>query len=429
LAEQQDVRGVDEILKGLKTLEEDPQLDMWRYRANIYLSAAAKFHDERLVEPLIRILAVSKNPQVTVHETVIKLLAAYDDPRLVNLFTQRLIVSPDKRSHFNRGAFHETALTAITRRLAAKTPAYLIEQFRDSDNANFRAAILLGLAELSCAHYRPYPGKTKWSRDVFETPEEQIKLATATRKLAIPILLAQLENADAHINYMAAVGLTIIAQDKSSTDRKRLVEPLTNWCRKRQICFYPLTEYLGQHGDAETGRALLEVLKSQAPNRGESHLIGAIQKLKPAGALPVLQRNVRAYVDRYKGRYGPPVELGAMSEFGDPGTQAVFAILTDIDQLNIQLSAAGILARKKHKPAAEPIAALLQRTIDSGPTNQKLNRRSSESKEQAFVRTCASLLKSLATLDNQQAKKIAEDVIRNGPKSIRAECLKVWAAK
>jgi hypothetical protein len=74
LAEQEDVRGVDEILKGLKTLEEDPTLNMWSYRANIYLTAAGKFHDQRLVEPLLQILNVDGSLG-RVDETVIKLLA------------------------------------------------------------------------------------------------------------------------------------------------------------------------------------------------------------------------------------------------------------------------------------------------------------------------------------------------------------------
>ena len=116
---------------------------MWSYRAKIYLTAAGKFHDQRLVDPLVRILNASDGPEYNVHTTVINLLAAYDDPRLVPSFTQKLAVSESRDSYRER--CREEALTALTRRLGEKTPDHLVEQFRSSDSDGLRGAVLLGL--------------------------------------------------------------------------------------------------------------------------------------------------------------------------------------------------------------------------------------------------------------------------------------------
>jgi len=432
LAEQKDVRGVDEILKGLKTLEEDPDLDMWGYRAGIYLSAAAKFHDRRLVDPLVRILSVSKSPQCGVHAQVIELLSAYDDPRLVPLLTEQLTTSLDKlsRDGFDRGDCHEVALTALTRRLGGKTPGYLIEQYKASDDDSLRGGVLLGLGELSHPTSPPYPGKAQWSPDAFKTPEERAEAAANTREMAYPVLVAALEDPSPLVNATAAAGLTTLARgSRSVRPELRAVEPLTDWCRRRIRCFYPLTEYLAEHGSAETGRVLLDVLRSQAPERGDSHLVGAIGKLRPPGAVPVLDRNVRAHAAKYEGQHAIPQELAVLAEFGSPGTEALLAIFREVDHMPYRLHAAKLLARKGCNTAADPIADLLHRTIEAGPANSRLVPSSSESREKAYVRTCESLIESLRILDPSRAKQVAEDVIRNGPGSLRAVCLKVWSSQ
>jgi hypothetical protein len=80
-------------------------------------------------------------------------------------------------------------------------------------------------------------------------------------------------------------------------------------------------------------------------------------------------------------------------------------------------------------PAAGPIADLLRRTIEAGPASASLVPHSHESRETAYARPCESLIESLHSLDPQKASQIAEGVIRNGPGSLRAVCLKVWAGE
>jgi len=431
LAEQKDIRGVDEILKGLKTLEEDPKLSMWSYRANIYLTAANKFHDQRLVEPLLRILSVAESPQRDVHATVIKLLAPYDDPRLVPLFTQHLTTHLNREQGGERGYCHQVALTALTRRLGEKTPQHLLEQLEASDNDGFRGGVLLGLGELSHPSHPPYPGKAGWSPAALETPDERNRAAAKTRELAYPVLVEALDDPSPLINTVAAEGLLILARGSGAIQPDlRAVEPLTRWCERHNQCTYPLTDYLANYGDAETGRVLLDVLKSQTSERGDPHLVGAVGKLKPPGAVRVLDRNVRAKFAGREGPYGLPRELEVLAEFGSPGKEALVAIFREVDHMSCRLHTARILARKHWQEAAEPIAELLRQTIEAGPASEKLvSSSSTESREKAYVRTCASLIESLQRLDPAQAKQIAEAVIRNGPGSLRAACLKTWAGE
>jgi len=431
LAEQKDVRGIDEILKGLKTLEEDRSLSMWSYRAGIYLSAAEKFHDQRLIEPLLRILKSEESLERSLHAKVTPLLAAYDDPRLVPLFTKALTTREDKRAGYYRGNLHEVALVAITRRLGEKTPEYLIEQLAASTDESFRGGLLLGLGELSYAKSPPHPGDAEWSADRFKTPEERTAVAAKTRKLAYPLLTAALDDPSPHVNYMAAVGLTILAQGSRYEPigpDTRSVGPLTRWCKNRNLCFHPLAGFLGTHGDAETGKVLLEVLKSQPAGGGDAHLVGAIGKLKPPGAVAVLSRNVRASFDRYKSRYASR-ELGVLTAFGDEGTEALLAIFNEVDHHACRLASASLLAQRRCPAAVEPMAAFLRATIAAGPGNPRLLPSSSESNEAAYIRTCRTLFETLEQLASERAKQMAGTVLVDGPGLLRAVSLKIWAGE
>jgi hypothetical protein len=423
LSEQKDIRGVDEILKGLKTLDQDRKLDMWSYRAGIYLSAAAKYHDRRLVDPLIRILSTPARPQRDVHATTIKLLAAYDDSRLAPLFAQRLTTTTNERTGFHRGEFHELALMALTRQMGAKTPAFLLDHYEDANDDRVRCAVLLAFGELSCAHRPPFPGKTEWSPQRFKTTAEREEIAAQMLETAYPILVAALDDPSANVHQMAAIGLTIIGQ--VNPDR-RSIDLLTGWSQQQRHCFYPLTEHLGKHGTAESGRVLLEILRSQRPERGDTHLVSAIGMLKPAGTVAVLDRNVRACFAVDNRRAGVPNELVVMAELGEPGIDAVFAILCEVDQMNCQLAAAQLLSQKQYKEATVPLAKFVLGTIEAGLSNPKLIPQNHESPEEAYVRTCTMLIDSLNRLDAQQAKQIAEKVILNGPSSLGAVCLRVW---
>lgn len=431
LAEQKDIRGVDEILKGLETLKKDRSLDMWGYRMTIYLSAAGKFHDKRLVEPLLRILATSEKPESYHHAQVIQLLSAYDDERLVPLFTKRLGTLNPKNQYPARDTLYGPALTALTRRLGENTPEYLIKQFNESRNDRIRAAALLALGELSYPNTPAFPGKARWSVERFKTKEDREKVASKVRKLAYPVLVKALKDPSADVNRMAALGLTILAAgnkyDSIGTDL-RAVGPLTEWCRTQNKSFFSLTRYLGANGNAESGKVLLAVLKSQPPTKGDAQIVFALKKLKPKGAVPVLVRNIRARALKYKRWYmGEGRELEALAEFGKEGADSLLEIFNSTGNLAYKINSARLLGEVGNKQATDAIATFLPNLIAAGTENPKLLLGANEDRDDAYIRSCGTILEALQKLDKDRAKEIAETVLLRGPEALRRVSLKVWS--
>lgn len=296
LAEQKDIRGVDEIIKGLESLKQDRSLDMWSHRMGIYLNAADQFHDPRLIEPLLDILATSEKPEKNHHADVIKILSAYDDSRLIPLFTQYLGTLNPGDNNPGTDHLYASALAALTRRLGENTPKYLIQQLNESENDIIRAAILYALGELSYPDFPSSPRENRWSAQHIEKRDRQ-KIAARVREQAYPVLVESLNDPSVDVNRMAALGLTIYAtgsQRSSIAPDLRAVTPLTNWCNSQNLCFRELSEYLGLYGNADTGKVLLAVLKSQLPTKGDYNIVAALGKLKPEGAVPVLVRNINA---------------------------------------------------------------------------------------------------------------------------------------
>lgn len=423
LAESMDIRGVDEILKGLETLDKDRSLDLRDHRMKIYLGAAEKFHDKRLVDPLIRILKTSKNIQYYGGD-VIKLLSAYDDKRLVPLLTQYL-ATLDPKSYPDEKSLplYRAALTALTRRLGDKTPEYLIEQFNQSGDNRIRAAAMLALGQLSNPHYSYHRGG--WSVDRFKDKDDRLKAAEKACKLAYPILVEALKDNSADVNYMAAYGLIILA-NRNAPYTYRVVSPLTEWCRTENRCFYAAAAYLGSYGDQESGKVLLGLLESKTPIKAHN-IVEAIEKLKPEGAVPVLLRKVKAFAALKKPWYGSrgPQELNALASLGDEGVKALFTIFNSTDNLAVQIQAARLLGQVGAKDNAEPIVELLTRVKKAGPKNTQLIPCVNESPDEAYIRSCRTLLEALLNLDPNLAKAQAELIFLEGPQNLRKVAINV----
>jgi len=426
LAENLDIRGVDEILKGLETLEKDKSLDMRDHRMKIYLRAAEKFHDKRLVDPLIRILTTSKHLQYYGGD-VIKLLSAYDDKRLIPLFTQYLATLdpksyPDEKSL----TLYRAALTALTRRLGEKIPEYLIDQFNQSGDNKVRAASMLALGQLSNPPYSYFVGNGGWSVDRFKENDDRLKAAEKVRKLAYPVLVEALKDNSADVNYMAAYGLTILA-DRNESYAYRAVSPLTEWCRTENRCFYAAANYLGSYGDQESGKVLLGLLESQTLIKGYNQIVEAIEKLKPEGAVPILLRKVETIAALKKPWYGArgPQELNALANLGDEGAKALLTIFNSTDNLAVQIQAARLLSQVDVKDSAEPIVELLAKVKKAGTKNTQLIPCVNESRDEAYIRSCRTLLEALLELEPKLAKAQAEIILLDGPKNLRKVAINV----
>jgi len=434
LAEQEDIRGVDEILKGLDTLKKDKSLDMWDHRMRIYLSAAEKFHDQRLVEPLLHILTTDE--MLEHHPKVIHLLSAYDDDRLVPLFMEKLatpelkLYKPNRTEQIEKdprgGRIYKEALTALTRRLGQNTPEYLIEQFNESKNDKIRAAALLALGDLSL----PFNPNESWSVKCFNDKKDREKAAAKVRKLAYPVLVEALKDSSADVNHMAALGLAILATGNlyaSIAPDLRAVEPLTEWCRRENRCFYIAADYLGNHGNKQTGQVLLAILKSQPPTKGNSQIVYALEKLKPKGTVPILLRNVEAIAPTFKLGYDRLPELQALAKFGPEGAKALLTIFNSTDKLPVKIESARLLGQVRSKQAVDAIAAFLLNLIAEGPENPKLIPRGNEDSKDAYIRSCGIVLEALFRLDRQQAETHAENILLNGPEDLKHIALKIWS--
>lgn len=433
LAEHKDIRGVDEILKGLATLEKDKSLSMWNHRMGIYLGASGKFHDKRLVDPLLRVLATSERPESSHHNQVIQLLSAYDDSRLVPLFTERLGTLNPQNDYPARDTLYGAALTALTCRLGEKTPEYLIDQFNKSNNDSIRSAVLLALGELSYPNAPAFPGEERWSVERFNNKEDRERVASEVRRLGFPVLVKGLKDRSVGVNRMAALGLTIMAtgsQYVPSQPDLRAIEPLNEWCKAKSTSFFALTRYLGDQGNEESGEVLLGVLRSQPPEKGDAHIVDAIAKLKPKGAIAILDRNIRGRASKCERWYqGEGRELEALVKFGEDGKKALLGVLNSVDNYYYKVRAAHLLAEVGSKDAASPIAGLLQELLKAGPNSSKLIPGYNEDRPAAYERSCSTVLQALLRVEAPTAKRFAEQILLEGPESLTKAALKVWSEK
>jgi hypothetical protein len=208
---------------------------------------------------------------------------------------------------------------------------------------------------------------------------------------------------------------------------KRAVKPLTDWCRRTGGCFYPLIEFLTNNGDAGTGKMLLALLDADPKHPEGCRIAGAVAKLQPEGAIPVLERYGRIYCQERRTETWSSWEpgLAPLAAFGKPGADALLRIFREADQMPCRLAAARLLAGARHEAAVEPVEKLLRETIEAGPGNPKLVRGNYDTADSAYVRTCQDLLESLDQLDHRRAAKLAEGVFLKGPAALRPGALKV----
>ncbi len=427
LAETQDARGADEIIKGLRALAQDRTLDRWERRLAVYLDAAGKCDDKRLIDPLLRILDTGDRPERYSHAKVIGLLSAYEDARLLPRFVRSLAKSSEQ-------SVRTAAVTGITRRLGHETPQFLIAQLRRVKDVGIRGRLLVALGELSYAEQPAYPGKAEWSREKLRTSEQRMTAASHCRTLAYPVLVAALGDASSELSEMAAKGLTILASGNQFGEKpnEAAVKPLTEWCRTRQQCFWQLAGYLAQHGNEETGRVLLEILRSRAAGADDNGMVFALGRLRTHGGVPVLLRNLRAYAAKRKRFYGTPAHVTALAQYGDTGAQAILTFFTDFDHMLYRVDCAKHLAELEYRPAAAPLAAYLREVIQAGPTNPNLVMGSGEghlTREQVLLARCRALFRALDQLDAGETKAIAGEVLLDGPAEVAPAAVEVWRAR
>ena len=429
LAENKDIRGVDEILKGLDTMIKEPALDGRDQRAHMYLTAAGKFSDARLIEPLLSLLSEKRRDDDSVAAEILTLLSAYDDPRVITILLERTALNnfdKDVEGNFHSHN-HCVAVKGLTRRLGKLTLSFLADRLKDKNTSGeLKAGILMALAELSYAERPAFPGNSTW----FSTGTQETKvLANEVRNAAFPILVAALNDQSSRVNRIAAVALTIFAagndvgeyrREYSTPADTRAVKPLNDWCRTQRSCFYWLADFFSKHGDKESGEVALRILRAGPP---ESFLLAPIRVHRPTGALPVLKRDTIEYIRRHGHHYGGPRELEVIAVFGDDGGAALLDLMGENDVL-LQADCAQLLAKLNYAVAAGKVRDTYDAVLSGGSSNPNL-KEFSDDREQAFLRAFTEILESLAILDPAAAKTRARAVLLHGSGKLHPAALKV----
>jgi hypothetical protein len=421
LAENKDIRGIEEILSGLKTLQKDTALDIWSTRAGIYLTAAGQYHDDRLVEPLLHILQTKADPYERHHKQVIRLLSAYSDARISPAIIECIKID------FDPNLFHEhelestpylqnEAITALSRLHGEKTAAFLLDAFPRSVDSKLRFGIVVALGKLSCP--------AAWSADRFKSEQERESAAGLTRKQALPVLLQALQSSQPQDSAAAAHAIAWLASRCMPPDAKTIAA-LTAWCERSRRSFERLSKLLGDHGTPETGRVLLDVFTSESSWRS-SGLVGALTKLKPPGTVEVFTRNILSNCEKNMNHCYPTSQLHALTSCGPEGLQALMAILETTGNIHCKAEASCSLGEADYAPAAEAIAGALRETAAAGVNNPRLAGRSDDRQER-FVKLCTTMLAALARLDTTRAREIAAEILAKGPEELRAAAAVVWS--
>lgn len=432
LAENKDIRGIDQILAGLDTLNEDRTLDRWDHRMRIYLRAASQFHDKRLVDPLLDILANDYSRYRAHRKTTIELLSAYEDKRMVPLFAECLNTFPPDSLYRVYGA----ALTGLTRCLGKDTPEYMVGLAKKAPDDRIRAGALFALGELSYPTAPPHPGKRRWSADRFDTPESRARMARKVRELGFSVLVEATKAPSETINHAAAKGLTVFAAgskyDRISPDI-RAVGPLTDWCATNSTIFHHLARFLADHGNEETGKALLGVLKAQPPTQGNGFIVWVLGKLKPAGTVPVFVRNIKACEAEAEGRHNaaftPCGELSALPNFETEGADALRQIASESNNFAHRFRAAYLLGKTGKEKTIPLLVECLDEFVTAGPQNPNLRVSVTSNRVGAYMDGCRVLLAALAEVDLATAQEQAKIILLNGPNQLEKLAVEVLAPK
>jgi len=427
LAEQKDVRGVEELLKGIKTLSEDTSLDRWQYRLGIYLSAAHKMHDKRLVDPLINLLDLTEVSDNT--EKILDILSAYDHKRLIPLFVSYLRYIDKDNKHIGHHDLFEAGATSLSRNLKGDIGEFLIKVFNESEDIKIRKAALFTLASLSY-DYTPYPGDRLWHEKAFESEKKHQEAYKKVHKLAYQLMLKAIKDPNPKINQMAAMGLTILAQGRESEGivaSPTAVPHLNAWCKSQNKVLYSMIEFLEEHGNKESEKILLNILKSYDPSKGNRHIVYYLAKKKTEGAIPVLSRNLLASGEKSDWEYSYE-ELEGLHHFGQEGAKAIHEVLNQIDDINGEIRLVEALGALIYKRAVEDVAKVLKKLITDDWQKLGIYDRNYYIRK-AYLEGTRKVFKAYFALAPELAKKEAEKVLLNGPEMLKLVAIEVWAMK
>lgn len=380
LTRTEDPRAVEKILEGLN--EPEP-LDYGvmrerRYRPRMveYLRLAFEHHDERFVEPVIRLIRDCRWPEV--REEAFRVIGFYEDERIVDLCLPHI---PQTYAR------DDTALRALVRQLGSQCGPFLLEHFEsaaDEDTKLRMARALARLEEHGAYHY----GRNVEEDDV-ATRREAVKGSGA---LAIRALRSLMEEASPETQAKAAAEL---ASMNYLAKEPEPIEILVGWLAGHPSPPHGVLCHLEETKPEGVGDALLA-----------SYRIGNLEWVGTARVLGVLEHEpalpfvLEALERRLAGNPEKPSDLPEMEtavRLGTGGREKVLDLLRSDLPSPIRVRAACLLGSAGHDPAYEPIRDLFLSFVERGyPPNDGTSRaRDARSRHHSALRTAAGALARL----------------------------------
>lgn len=442
LAENKDVKGVDEILKGLNTLIKDRKLSRWSYRADIYMSAAEKYHDKRLIKPLITILNIRKSPFDYTHKTIIKLLAKYDDPRLPKLFLRELALKKKYSGLYHNDAC-KVAATELTRLLGQKTIDFLIDSYKQTEDVNLKCGMLEIMAGLSYDNDKyPYLRKCEWACSQVNAKE----YAAEMREKAFVLFCRELKSPEPKIRKNAALALALWGNGRSEQIDvlkniskqicldKRAVAPLNELFKlypdmiSELILDYTMNEYLSHCENTVTADLCFEQLKKNPKHFGGRDIIatlqakGSLEFFKSLFYTYYHQQLEKGQVDDWEKKKYWKKYVDTIAKYGDDGGKLLCEMLQDVQGLPPKEVIISAIDKMKYRPGAAGIADFTIKLVKQGMDNPKLGKIPSK-REDRFTWPLYAYTRTVEKLDPDIARKLAEQILLS---DVPPET-KVWA--
>lgn len=427
LAELGDIRAVEQILDGLATLAADRHLEGWGQRVGVYLDAAAKCTDDRLVEPL---LMFAREPEVSARALL--QLGRYQDPRCEAALLAALRTGIPRQPDERTDQLHEGVANTLVARWGAQTCKRLVTLATGAD-PRMRAMAGLALADLSHPG-RTYNTQASWPASL----DDAAALARATREAALPILIAALADADPESHAMAAaaavrfiggraeraediLGARTILESRLVGDG-RLVGPLADWLRRGGDPDWSIIECLGREGGEATGVVILDLLgkpRQWLIGHNPDQIVRAISSLNPPGAVASLERlAAEPAISEYDTTCASAVE--GLAHLGPDGLAALGRLQRTVSTHRLRSTIAGLLSGAgvlDPRLTREHLEACLEQ--EDAPEFRATGVAG------IWVGTCTGFLDALLRSDAEAGRLAMGPILRHGPDDLRSRALQV----
>jgi HEAT repeat protein len=390
LAMEQDIRGVDNILDGLRLpLPDRQKRDSYQVlaRTKSYLRFAAKYQDQRLIEPLLSIAEAGEKELALL---ALEALAAYEDPRIVPLALEWL--GPGHRE-----SYANPALRVLVRQVGPDVVPLLVGRLGEERDEATRHTAARALGNLGAY------GSSIWSAGIEEKREREKADADAINP-ALDALLQGLRDPCPTVTVAAAEALVDWSSSRQFSIRTtRPVKPLAKWAATRTEVPWKVVRYLVASNDAVVAPALLAVYR--ASNRKDMTIAEALGELRHGDAIPDLTRGLDAVLTRERG-YDGKVELTALGNISEAGIEKVHEKMMTATSMQPRCRAAEVLGQHRFARAYSDMAALFEAVAETGPNAELRPWYDTRPADTKYRDVLTTLAENLTLLDPQAAHSL-----------------------